>query len=72
LDRLREELGRRNYLPILFDFEKLKSHDAVSTVRTLAGISKFVIADLTEAKSVLEGQRRLSLSTLLFLFDLLY
>jgi hypothetical protein len=54
LDRLREELGRRDCLPILFDFEKPKSRDTVSTVRTLAGIFKFVIADLTEAKSVLE------------------
>jgi uncharacterized protein YjbI with pentapeptide repeats len=54
LDRLREELRRRNYVPIMFDFEKAKSRDTVETIRILAGMAKFVIADLTDAKSVLQ------------------
>jgi uncharacterized protein YjbI with pentapeptide repeats len=54
LDRLREELRTRHYVPILFDFEKPKSRDTIETIRTLAGMSKFIIADLTEAKSVVQ------------------
>jgi hypothetical protein len=54
LDRLREELRTRHYLPILFDFEKPKSRDTIETIRTLAGMSKFIIADLTDAKAVVQ------------------
>ena len=54
LDRLREELRARHYVPIMFDFEKPKSRDTVETIRTLAGMSKFIIADLTDAKSVVQ------------------
>jgi uncharacterized protein YjbI with pentapeptide repeats len=54
LDRLREELRTRHYLPMLFDFEKPKSRDTMETIRTLAGMSKFIIADLTDAKAVVQ------------------
>jgi hypothetical protein len=54
LDRLREELRTRHCVPILFDFEKPKSRDTIETIRTLAGMSKFIIADLTDAKSVVQ------------------
>ena len=54
LDRLREELRTRHHVPILFDFEKPRSRDTVETIRTLTGLSKFIIADLTGAKSVLQ------------------
>jgi hypothetical protein len=54
LDRLREELRRRHYVPIMFDFEKPGSHDTIETIRILAGMSKFIIADLTEAKAVVQ------------------
>jgi uncharacterized protein YjbI with pentapeptide repeats len=54
LDRLRDEPRIRHYVPILFDFEKPKSRDTVETIRTLAGMSKFIIADLTEAKAVIQ------------------
>jgi hypothetical protein len=53
LDRLREELRARNYLPILFDFDA-KSRGTIETIRTLAGMSKFIIADLTESRFVLQ------------------
>jgi hypothetical protein len=54
LDKLREELRKRDRVPILFDFEKSSSRDTVETIRTLASMSRFVIADLTDAKSVLQ------------------
>lgn len=52
LDALRDELRRRNYLPILFDFEKPSSRNFTETVTTLAHLARFVIADLTEPNSV--------------------
>ncbi len=41
--RLREE----NYLPIIFDFERPHDRDYTETVKTLAGLSRFIIADLS-------------------------
>lgn len=52
LDCVREELRKRNYLPVLFDFDKPLSRDMTETVSTLAHISKFIIADITDSKSV--------------------
>ena len=45
LERLREELRKRGYLPIVFNFDKPETKDFTETVRLLAGMSKFVIAD---------------------------
>ena len=52
LDALRNELRRRNYIPILFDFEGPKSRNTTETIRTLAHMARFVIADITNAKSI--------------------
>ena len=52
LDALRDELRKRDYLPILFDFDKPASGTLTDTIRTLAGMARFVIADLTDAKSL--------------------
>lgn len=52
LDALREALRERGYLPILFDFEPSPQRDLTETVQLLANMSKFIIADLTEAKSI--------------------
>ncbi len=51
LERLREELRKRDYLPIVFNFDKPETKDFTETVRLLAGLSKFVIADITNPKS---------------------
>ena len=59
LDALREELRRRNYLPILFDFEKPGSRDFTETVSTLDHLTRFIIADLTEPSSIPKSWRLL-------------
>jgi hypothetical protein len=51
LNRLREELRQRGYVPIVFNFDKPETKDFTETVRLLAGLSKFVIADVTNPKS---------------------
>lgn len=52
LDAMRDELRRRDYIPVIFDFEKPSSRDLTETVSTLAHLSRFVIADITDAKSI--------------------
>jgi uncharacterized protein YjbI with pentapeptide repeats len=54
LEAIRDELRKRDYLPVLFDFEKPTSQTTVETISTLAHMARFVIADLTDAKSVLQ------------------
>jgi Pentapeptide repeats (8 copies) len=57
LDALREELRKRDYLPILFDFEKPGSRDTDETITLLARMARFVIADISDAKAVLQELR---------------
>ncbi|MCH9686977.1 MAG: hypothetical protein K0V04_36415 [Deltaproteobacteria bacterium] len=41
------------YHPVLFDFEKSPSSDFGETIRLLAGFAAFIVADLTDPRSVL-------------------
>ncbi len=52
LDVLQDALRSHGYLPILFDFEKPASRDITETISTLAHLARFVIADITDAKSI--------------------
>jgi uncharacterized protein YjbI with pentapeptide repeats len=54
LDAIREELRKHNYSPVLFDFEKPNNRDVIETVSTLAHLARFVIADVTDPRIVLE------------------
>lgn len=48
LDAIKETIRKQNYTPILFDFTKPQSQDLTETVSTLAHLSRFIIADLTD------------------------
>lgn len=57
LDAIREDLRQRGYLPIMFDFEKPLTRSTDETITLLARMAKFIIADLTDAKAVLQELR---------------
>jgi uncharacterized protein YjbI with pentapeptide repeats len=52
LDALRDELRKRDHLPILFDFDKPTGKDLTGTVTTLANMVRFIVADGTDPKSI--------------------
>lgn len=51
LDGMRDKLRGFNLLPIVFDFDRPTDKDFTETVQTLAGMSLFIIADVTSPKS---------------------
>jgi uncharacterized protein YjbI with pentapeptide repeats len=51
LDTLRDKLREYDLLPIVFDFDRPTDKDFTETIKTLTGISYFVIADVTNPKS---------------------
>ena len=52
LEVLRDTLRTKNYSPVVFDFEKPASRNLTETIRILAGMARFVIADITDARSI--------------------
>lgn len=59
LDGIKEELRKRDYLPVLFDFQGPTSRNITETVSTLAHMAKFVIADITDARSIPQELQRI-------------
>lgn len=55
LDAIRDELRRNNYLPLLFDFENVSGRDLTRTMSTLGRMARFIIADLSDAKSMCQA-----------------
>jgi uncharacterized protein YjbI with pentapeptide repeats len=51
LDALRNTLRKHSLLPIVFDFDRPTDKDFTETIKTLAGLCYFVIADITNPKS---------------------
>lgn len=51
LEAMRAELRAQQYVPIVFDFERPTDRDFTETVKTLAGMCLFIIADITSPKS---------------------
>lgn len=59
LNKIRDELRTRDYVPVLFDFLKPASRNLTQTVSTLAHLARFVIADITDAKSIPQELERI-------------
>jgi len=51
LDALRNKLREYDLIPIVFDFDRPTDKDFTETIKILAGLSLFVIADITNPKS---------------------
>src|SRR5262249_16389838 len=52
LDAVREALRQRDLVPVLFDFPPPVSRDLTETITMLARMARFIIADITDAKSI--------------------
>ncbi len=52
LDALKDELRRHEYLPMVFDFARPERRDLTEMVTTLARMSRFIVADITDPKSI--------------------
>lgn len=52
LKDIRISLSGMGYAPVIFDFARPKNRDLIETVSVLAGLSRFVIADLTKPRSI--------------------
>jgi uncharacterized protein YjbI with pentapeptide repeats len=59
LDALRSELRNHNHTPIVFDFAQPASRNITETVSTLAHMARFVIADITDARSIPQELQRI-------------
>ena len=53
LDAIRDKLRELGFVPMMFDFKKPTQRDFTETIKTLAGLSRFIIADITNPKSSL-------------------
>ena len=51
LDAIREKLREFGFVPMMFDFEKPTQRDFTETIKTLAGMSRFIIVDITNPRS---------------------
>lgn len=51
LDAIRKRLRELGFVPMMFDFEKPTQRDFTETIKTLAGLSRFIIADITNPRS---------------------
>ena len=52
LDSIKDQLDSHGYLAVIFDFDVPASRDITETIITLASLSKFIIADLTDPRSI--------------------
>jgi hypothetical protein len=52
LDGIRDELRCQGFSPVLFDFTQPVNRSLTETVSALAHLARFVIADITDAKSI--------------------
>jgi len=51
LDGIRNRLSLLGFVPMMLDFQRPTQRDFTETIKTLAGLSRFIIADITNPKS---------------------
>ena len=51
LDAIRVRLRELGFVPMMLDFDKPTERDFTETIKTLAGLSRFIIADITNPRS---------------------
>ncbi len=51
LDAIRNKLRQLGFVPMMFDFDRPNQRDFTETIKILAGMSRFIIADITNPKS---------------------
>ncbi|MET7242455.1 pentapeptide repeat-containing protein [Methylobacterium sp. EM32] len=59
LDMLRDALRKQGFVSILFDFDKPASRDITEVVSLIAHMSCFVLADITDPKSIPQELQRI-------------
>jgi hypothetical protein len=57
LDLMADKLRLLGYIPMIFDFDRPTDRDLTETVKTLAGLSRFVTADITNPRRTCPGTR---------------
>lgn len=51
LNNIKDKLRELGYVPMMFDFEKPTQRDFTETIKTLAGMCRFIVADITNPQS---------------------
>jgi uncharacterized protein YjbI with pentapeptide repeats len=59
LDKIRDTLRGTRYCPVMFDFVKPGNRTFTETVSTLAHLARFIIADISDAKIVIQELHRI-------------
>jgi uncharacterized protein YjbI with pentapeptide repeats len=52
LNKVRDALEKDSFIPVIFDFERPKQRDLIETIILLAGMSAFVIVEMSNPRSV--------------------
>lgn len=71
LEAIRDELRTQRYTPLLFNFEKPLSRDFSQSLRVLARMARFIIADLSLHKSIAQELRAILPDTVIAVQPLL-
>ncbi len=52
LDAIKDTLRQKDYIAVVFDFDKPESRTLTETVKLLARMSRFIVADITDPKCI--------------------
>jgi hypothetical protein len=59
LNDIKDSLRAHKYIPVLYDFQGPRSKTTMETIGLLGRLVRFIIADITDAKSVLQELREI-------------